>query len=51
MELSISKCHRLYGGDELQRKAPLPVLEPGDREGGERVDSACMHAVAGSHKS
>lgn len=30
--LSITKCHRLHGGgDELRRKAPLPVLEPGDR--------------------
>lgn len=29
--LSITKCHRLHGvGDELQRKAPLPVLEPGE---------------------
>lgn len=45
------KCHRLHGGgDELRRKASLPVLEPGDG-GKKRVDSACMYAVAGSHKS
>ncbi len=50
--LSITKCHRLHGGgDELRRKAPLPVLEPGDRGKKKRVDSACMYAVAGSHKS
>lgn len=31
--LSITRRHRLHdGGDELRRKAPLPVLEPGDRE-------------------
>lgn len=59
--LSITRRHRLHdGGDELRRKAPLPVLEPGDREGGgevvrgvggKREDSACMYARAGSHKS